>query len=124
MNKDELKRQNFLIEILLDSTASVAERHDAAIDLLDEEEFENDEVLNALIKVGSNPQEEYMILDICGESIGNFWTKRNLFDIKLYNSLPKWTQNGLYCIIESRRPNWIKDHNLDPPFKGISKRKM
>lgn len=117
----KFERQNFLIEVLLDRDLTIGERDDAAMDL---DEFDSDEVLNALFKASSNLGEDWGILDVCGESIGSIWTKRDFFDITLYNSLPKWTQNGLFNVIKSRKPNWIKDYNLEPPFKGMSKRQI
>lgn len=100
-----------LITILLDHEASLTERDDAAIYL---EKYENDSVINALLLVAKNGNEDEMILNSCGESIGSLWVKKDFFDENIYKELPKISQHGIYYVIKSRKPQWLKKYNLNP----------
>ena len=65
--KDKMPdRIDLLIETLFDKSAREDERDDAAMDL---GSYNDDRALNALTQIGSNPKDDYMILDSCGESI-------------------------------------------------------
>jgi hypothetical protein len=55
-----------LLSVLLDSGAPVADRDDAAMDLGD---YDESEVLAALLQVGSNADESERVLESVGESI-------------------------------------------------------
>jgi len=110
MNKIEKDRKETLIQLLFDQNALDADRDDAAMDL--GEEFEDNSVLDALIQVASNHNELDMILSSCGEAIGKIWVKKNVFNEKSYQKLPKFAQDGIFCIIKSRKPIWIEKFNL------------
>lgn len=64
-----------LIEILLDKTASDAERDDAAIDLgyISEDE----DVEAALLTVANDEEADEMIRASCGESLAQIWIPHN-----------------------------------------------
>lgn len=64
-----------LIEILLDKTASDAERDDAAIDLgyISEDE----DVEAALLTVANDEEADEMIRASCGESLAQIWIAHN-----------------------------------------------
>lgn len=100
-----------LIKLLFDLDALDADRDDAAMDL--GEEFDDQSVLDALIRVASNPDEIDMILYSCGEAIGKIWVKKNDFDEIIYKKLPKFARDGIYCVVESRNPIWIGTFHLD-----------
>jgi hypothetical protein len=99
------ERLNFLIDVLLDSNATVSERDDAAMDLF---EYDNNDALTALIKVAKNKDEDPIILNSCGESIGSIWVKSNNFDINCYDNLTKQAQVGINIVLRSDRPEWLK----------------
>jgi hypothetical protein len=94
-----------LVKLLLNKNASIAERDDAAMDLF---QYDSDFVLNALIKIAKNKEEDSTLLNSCGESIGSIWVKRNIFDKNTYEILSKEAQDGVYYVIQSDRPDWLK----------------
>ena len=104
MNKIEL-----LIEILLDPSASIAERDDAAMDLSD---YNCDLALNTLVQVAKNINEDTIILNSCGESIASIWVKRGVFDEKTYYILSNTARFGVYNYIESENPEWVSFYKL------------
>jgi hypothetical protein len=73
-----------LIEILLDESASVSERDDAAMDL---SAFDSNEVLETLLKVGMDERVDDVILSSVGESIAEIWLRNNNFNFDSYNAL-------------------------------------
>jgi len=104
MDKVEL-----LIRVLLDKNARIDERDDAAMDL---GKYDDDRALNALISIVLNPNEDSFIMDVCGESIGEIWVKRNFFDFDLYKKMHKSAQNELINHIKSRNPEIIRGYNI------------
>ena len=104
-----LDRVDLLINILCDQTAREDERHDAAMDL---REFDDDRALNILLEVASNPTEENIILDACGESIAEIWVKRSYFDLNMYNKIEPIARRELYRYIKGHKPEWIKLYTL------------
>ncbi|MFN5309304.1 MAG: hypothetical protein ACK5C0_07600 [Candidatus Kapaibacterium sp.] len=73
-----------LIEILLDESASVSERDDAAMDL---SAFNSNEVLETLLKVGMDNRVDDVILSSVGESLAEIWLRNNNFNFDSYNGL-------------------------------------
>lgn len=73
-----------LIEILLDRSASISERDDAAMDL---SAFDSIEVVNALLKVGKDNSVDDIVLSSVGESLAEIWLKNKDFNIDTYYSL-------------------------------------
>lgn len=68
-----------LVEILLDDTASDAERDDAAIDL---GFISNDQLVQtALLTIANNVDIDEMIRASCGESLAQIWIKNNEFHL-------------------------------------------
>jgi hypothetical protein len=76
--------EKILVEILLDKSASVSERDDAAMDL---SAFDSDEVLEALLKVGMDDSVDDVILSSIGESLAEIWLRNNNFNFDTYNCL-------------------------------------
>lgn len=73
-----------LVNVLLDQEATLSERDDAAMDLSD---YDNDESLAALVKVGSSIDESPTLQSSCGESIASIWKRRKAFDPDVYARL-------------------------------------
>lgn len=111
MNRSEEDRKAILIQLLVDQHALDADRDDAAMDL--GEEFGDESVLSALIKVASDPNEVDMILNSCGEAIGKIWVKRSCFDEEAYRALSGTSRYGVYVVIKSRKPEWIEQCQLE-----------
>ncbi len=99
-----------LIQLLFDEATSVAERDDAAIFL---GEFSDIRSINALISKAKNLNENQLVLNSCGESLGSIWTKQNLFDEKTYRTLSGTARYGVYVVIKSRKPEWLEEYQLE-----------
>lgn len=97
-------RLKFLIDLLMDKTTSIADRDDAAMDLF---EFNEDDALDALIKIAQDTNEDPTVLNSCGESIASIWVKRNKFDKNCFDNLTKEAQCGIYYVIKQDRPDWL-----------------
>ncbi len=113
--KDSHSIAKGLVSVLLDETARIDERDDAAMDL---DDYDYDYVIDALVKVGQDPNLDELVVNKCGESLGIIWTRTNQFNLDQYDSLQRRAKFGVYCVIESRKPEWLKEYNLTwPPQK-------
>ncbi len=100
-----------LIKILFDPIAREDERHDAAMDM---GKFNDDKVLNALMQVGSNTDEEYIVLDACGESIAKILVGRNEFRQDIIYKLAPIAQRTAIAFFKSHKPEWKFLENRGP----------
>ena len=96
---------NYFIQILLNKTASISERDDAAIDLGN---FDSEEALDALLSVARDKEDDDSIMDVCGESIAQIWVRRNQIDIEAYKNLHPYAQHEAKMYIEMNKPEWSK----------------
>lgn len=62
-----------LIGVLLDRSASTSERDDAAMDLAD---FDEAEVVDALLAVATDRDENAIVQDSVGTSLGEIWKRK------------------------------------------------
>lgn len=99
-----INQLDLLITILIDNAAREDERHDAAIDI---GAFNDDRALNVLLQIASNPYEEAIILDACGESIAKMLLTRNELRKDLIDKLTPIAKNTAYAFIKEKRPHWI-----------------
>lgn len=102
-------RIDALIKILFDNKASITERDEAATSLGD---FSNIQAINALLSKGKDLSENDLVLNSCGESLGIIWTTQDFFDEKAYHALSGTARYGVYVVIKSRNPEWIKKYEL------------
>ena len=93
-----------LIDVLLDRSAREDERGDAAIDL---RKFKELRVLDALIKIASDPNEDDVIVDNCAESIGEICIGMNRFDYNSFKKLVPFAQKIVFSFIVSHNPELI-----------------
>ena len=93
-----------LVKVLLDKEVSIGERDDAAMDL---SKYDDDTALRALIHIAKDKDEDFVILNSCGESIGAIWVKRNTFDKECYEKLSEDAQYGIYYVLREDRPKWL-----------------
>ena len=98
-----------LISVLLDKTACIDERDDAAMDL---GAYDDNRVLTALLSIVLDSKAESFIMDTCGESIAEIWVKRNYFDIDIYKKIAPAARHELYRYIKRAKPEWIDIYNL------------
>ena len=79
---------DYLIRVLLDKSADLGVRDDATMDLGD---HDGPQVLEALVQVAVDAEEHEMILNSCGESIGEIWNRRGSYNPAVLASLaPAW----------------------------------
>jgi HEAT repeat protein len=71
-------------------------------------QFNDDRALNALIQIASNPQEDWIILDACGESIGEILVKREEFQKEILDKLVPDVKDIAVGYIRRRKPEWLK----------------
>jgi hypothetical protein len=95
---------NQLIEILNDPNAEEGEKHDAAMDI---GSYPDKRAVDALIKVGSNPNEFFTVLDACGESLAEIYVRLNYVDFSSIEQLTEIAKSSAYAYITTNRPKWI-----------------
>jgi len=103
-------RVNALISLLFDTTATISEQDDAAMYL---SEFPEANVVTALIAKSRDLNEDKIILNSCGESLGSIWVQQNIFDQEIFHSLSRTARHGVYFVVKSIKPEWVKLYNLD-----------
>ncbi len=99
-----LDKVDGFIEVLFDNTAREDERHDAAMDI---GKYDDDRALNALLQLASNPDEDDIILDACGESIARILVKRNQYRKDLINNLTPIARKLAEEYIKVHKPEWL-----------------
>jgi hypothetical protein len=92
-----------LATILMDPTATITEKDDAAIDL---GEFDEPEALTALITATQSEEIAEIVLASIGESIAQIWIRLDNFDSTLFNQLPREAQREAQSLIQANRPEW------------------
>ncbi len=108
---------DLLIDILLDQTAREDEREDAAAYLGD---YIDEKALNALIKISSNPNENPMVLDTSGESIGIILVSRNELKTSVIEALAPLARRRLIDYISGHKPEWLKSIKLSDSNQDIT----
>ncbi len=101
-----MNNKDALIEILLDPSASIAEKDDAAIELGN---FDEQDVIDVLINVSNKLEYDEMVKASCGESLAFIWLKHQ--NLK-YNDLKKL--NGIAFreaigLIKRNRKEWFDE---------------
>ena len=99
-----------LLKILFDDQASISERDDAAMILGG---FSDARSVNALISKSKDLNENEIVLNSCGESLGEIWAKQNLFNENEYRTLSGTARYGAYSVIKFQKPEWIEQYQLD-----------
>ncbi|MCH9611267.1 MAG: hypothetical protein S4CHLAM81_12050 [Chlamydiales bacterium] len=99
-----------LIELLLDTTTSIAERDDAAIDLSD---YSTPKVVEALLKVAQDPNEDDLVASSAGESLGQIWSQGSELNMALLYSLSNHAKHETLAVLRTNRPEWVERYGLD-----------
>ncbi len=98
-----------LVEVLLDRTAMVCERDDAAMDLW---KYDDQLVIDALLEIGKDINEDSMILDSCGESLACIWIRNKNFNREQFDLLSTPAKNAAMGIFKAYDTDiLIKDIN-------------
>jgi hypothetical protein len=85
-----------LISVLLDPSARIDERDDAAMDL---SAFDSPEALDALVRVATDAAEDAIILDSCGESIAEIWVRKGQIDVEALDRMARPAQHSALAIL-------------------------
>ncbi|MEK4044151.1 hypothetical protein NSU18_10840 [Paenibacillus sp. FSL H8-0048] len=100
MNKDKL------FQILVDPSASDAEKDDAVIEL--GENFQDDETVEFLINVSNESDCNEMIAGSCGESIGQIWLTIQRINYDMLSQLKGIALKEVLSLIKAQRPEWYR----------------
>ncbi len=95
---------NLLVKTLLNLTIDEGVRDDAAMDL---EEYDDPAAIKALIKVALDENDDWMVQNSCGESIGGIWVRNGNFDKNCYDRFTQSAKSGVKVVVRSRRPEWL-----------------
>ncbi|MNN07735.1 hypothetical protein D3C81_1205660 [compost metagenome] len=97
-----------LIEILLDPISSEADKDDAAIELGNH--FDDEETIDALIKVSNSGDIDEMIVASCGESLGQIWLRKAQVDFEKLACLSGIALTEALSLIKQQRPDWYEKY--------------
>lgn len=81
---DHAQQPEGLISVLLDKSASISDRDDAAMDLGD---YNTPEVIHALATIAGDMSVDEIVRASCGESLANLWIAHGKIDNSLYEAL-------------------------------------
>ena len=104
MMADHRRRIHALSKILLDRTAPLSDRDDAAIDLAC---FDDQEAFQALLQIATDPSENEMLLASCGESIAEIWVRSGQFDPEVFEKLTGVARSEAQAVLARTRSDWL-----------------
>jgi hypothetical protein len=94
-------RRARMISYLLERNSDLAGRDDCAMDLAKYDEKDAEE---ALLQVASDPSQEEVLLDTCGESLGEIWARQGRVDSALLALLQPPARRVALALIQAKRP--------------------
>ncbi|OKP72604.1 hypothetical protein A3842_22650 [Paenibacillus sp. P3E] len=103
----ETNRRELLLEILFVSTASEAEKDDSVIDLAD---FDDDEIIQALVKASNNNNVSDKVKGSCGESLAHIWLRRQDIDYDLLLHLNGIALTEVLSVIKNEKVEWYENY--------------
>src|SRR5687767_12930269 len=98
-----MKQPQGLIGVLLDVTASEADRDDAAMDLA---AYDEPEVEDALIRVGIDLSAPRSVVASCGESLAEIWIRKGKLNVAALKRLRSEARDEAMGSIRAREPAW------------------
>ena len=90
--------------MLLDPTANVGKREDAALDLGASDQPEAEHVL---LRVARDPQTDPRLAETCGEALGEIWCRKGKLNLEALQQVPESVRLSATAVIESQRPEWL-----------------
>ncbi len=90
-----------LISVLLDSSARIDERDDAAMDL---SAYSGSEVETALLRAACDPATPELVAASCGESLAELWIRRGAIDSSALESLPPVPRAEAVALLRAQAP--------------------
>ena len=98
-----MKQPQGLIEVLLDVTASEADRDDAAMDLA---AYDEPAVEDALIRVGADASTPNSVAASCGEAFAEIWMRKKTLNLDALKLLKSEACHEAICLMRAREPSW------------------
>jgi hypothetical protein len=98
-----MKQPQGLIEVLLDVTASEADRDDAAMDLA---AYDEPEVEEALIRVGADSSTPNAVAASCGEALAEIWIRNKQLNLDALKRLQGEACHEAIGLIRLKEPSW------------------
>jgi HEAT repeat protein len=98
-------RLDLLVELLLDESAGGEERDDAAMDLGD---FDDLVAIEALLRVGSDPDEPEYLRSTAGGSLAEIWVRTGEFQPAQLNELMADAFAEAIALLRKKRPDWLE----------------
>jgi hypothetical protein len=95
-----MRQPDGLISVLLDGTASLDERDDAAMDL---HAYDEPQAEGVLFSVAVNPATAPVFVASCGESLGEIWSRRTEIPVQALHALPPQARDEAAAILDLRR---------------------
>jgi hypothetical protein len=95
-----------LIAYLLDRNADLAGRDDCAMELA---KYDENDAEQALLQIGADSSQDEVILDTCGESLGQIWVRQGRVDIVAVTSLNQTAREVALAVIQAKRPELMQN---------------
>jgi len=92
-----------LISVLLDRSAPLGDRDDAALGLGYHDEPEAEA---ALLPVAADPQTDDVLLDTCGYALAQIWCRKGRLDPETVRKLQPAARTTAVLYIEQVKPEW------------------
>ncbi len=103
-----------LISVIYDDTSRDDEIDDAVMDL---SKFDDDDVIQILMKVANDASFDDMIRASAGESLADIWIRRSIVDYSQLGSLTETALKEALGLIKSKRTDWYTTFSELFPMK-------
>jgi hypothetical protein len=91
-----------LVRVLLDATAELSDRHDAAMDL---SAYDEPKAEQALARIACDMAEDHDLADACGESLAEIWSRQARLDDDVVGKLSPAALAIALGTLEALAPN-------------------
>ncbi|MUV14157.1 hypothetical protein [Noviluteimonas gilva] len=102
MRRKLISQPEGLIDVLLDQSAEVGDRDDAAMDL---GAYDGEDVEAALAQVACDPATDEMIADSCGQSLAELWCRKGRVNDAILVRLTPASLRISLALLEARAPD-------------------
>lgn len=107
--------QELLISVIYNDTSREDEIDDAVMDL---SKFDNDDVIQILMKVANDASFDHMIRASAGESLADIWIRRSIIDYTQLGNLTEIPLKEALAMIKSKRTDWYTTFSELFPMKA------
>lgn len=106
--------KEMLISVIYNDTSRDDEIDDAVMDL---SKFDDDEVIQILMKVANDASFDHMIRASAGESLADIWLRRSIINYTQLGTLTKIALKEALAMIKSNRTDWYTTFSELFPMK-------